>query len=284
MKIGVTSYSFSKYLTAGKCGYLKMCDIAKEIGFEGVEFINLRNEKWGETDDEFVIAERIRRHCADIGLEIISYTVGANLIAADIDREMKNLRHCVEVAEALGAPTMRHDVLYKLRENDTYESVISEIAPLINEISDYARSKGIRTCTENHGMVFQAPERVEALIRAVNNPNYGWLCDIGNFLCVDAEPLRSVEIAAPYAVHVHAKDFLFKQGGVERPSGFGITTAGGNFLRGTVLGHGVVPVKECISALKNAGYNGWVSLEFEGAEDNLQALKDGFANLKNFCR
>jgi sugar phosphate isomerase/epimerase len=282
MKLGVSSYSFSKYMAETKCGYEAICDIAKEIGFDGIEFINLKNEKWGELDDEFAIAQRIKNHCEKIGLEIIAYTVGANFLAEDVEKEMAALKHHVDVAAALGAPTMRHDVVYKLKDVPfyTYKTAISEIAPLVNEISDYALEKGIKTCTENHGYIFQSPERVEELILAVNNPNYGWLCDMGNFLCVDAEPARSVAVAAPYTVHVHAKDFLFKSGNEPKPEGFGITTTNGNYLRGTVVGHGVVPVKQCVNVLKKAGYNGWISLEFEGAEDNIQALKNGFANLK----
>jgi sugar phosphate isomerase/epimerase len=218
-------------------------------------------------------------------LEIIAYTVGANLLADNIEDEVAKLKHHVDVAEALGAPLMRHDVVYKLRNKDgyTYKDAISEIAPIINEISDYAKSKGIRTCTENHGYIFQAPERVKELIDTVNNPNYGWLCDMGNFLCVDCEPMSSVNIAAPYAIHVHAKDFLFKSASEPKPIGFGITTSGGNYLRGTVVGHGIVPVKKCVDILKNAGYNGWISLEFEGAEDNIQAVRDGYANLIAYC-
>ena len=283
MKIGVSSYSFSKYMTETKCGYLAICDIAKEMGFEGIEFVNLKNEKWGEGEDEFAIAAKLREHCAKIGLEIIAYTVGANFLADDIEAEMAKLRHCVDVAEALGAPVMRHDVVYKLRNKPlyTYKDAIAEIAPLINEISNYAKEKGIKTCTENHGYIIQAPERVEELILAVNNPNYGWLCDMGNFLCADAEPARAVSIAAPYVFHVHAKDFLFKSGNEQRPAGYGITTNEGNYLRGTVVGHGVVPVKKCVDILKKTGYDGWMSIEFEGAENNLQALRDGLANLKS---
>ena len=284
MKIGVSSYSFSKYLTETKCGYLAICDIAKEMGFDGIEFVSLKNEKWGEDGDEFEIAARIREHCANIGLEIIAYTVGANFLSDNIEAEMAKLKRCVDVAEALGAPVMRHDVVYSLRKipNYTYRDAIAEIAPLVNEISNYAKEKGIKTCTENHGYIIQAPERVEELMLAVNNPNYGWLCDMGNFLCADAEPAHSVSVAAPYVFHVHAKDFLFKSGSEQKPVGFGITTNEGNYLRGTVVGHGIVPVKKCVDILKKSGYNGWMSIEFEGAEDNLKALRDGLANLKNF--
>ena len=180
---------------------------------------------------------------------------------------------------------MRHDVVYNLRriEGYTYKDAIKEVAPLVSEISDYAAKKGIKTCTENHGFVFQAPERVKELIDAVGNPNYGWLCDMGNFLCADCEPLESVKIAVPYVLHVHAKDFLWKDKECGQPAGFGITTLGGNFIRGTVVGHGVVPVKACIDHLAQKGYDDWVSLEFEGAEDNLKALEFGLANLKKYC-
>lgn len=284
MRFGVSSYSFSKYLSDTKCGYTAICDLAKEMGFEGIEFINLKNEKWGETDNELDIAERIREYCKKIELEIIAYTVGANFLADDIDGEMAKLRHNVDIAEKLGAPLMRHDVVYKLRDKAgyTYKDAIAEIAPRVNEISNYAKSKGIVTCTENHGFVFQAPERVKELIDTVDNPNYGWLLDMGNFLCADADPVSAVKIAFPYAVHVHAKDFLFKSGDEPKPAGFSITTLGGNYLRGTVIGHGIVPVKKCIDELKNAEYDGWLSLEFEGQENVLQAIKDGLANLKTY--
>ena len=53
MKLSVSSYSFNNYLTKTKCSYLTILDIAKEIGFQGIEFIDLYNEKWGKVDDEF---------------------------------------------------------------------------------------------------------------------------------------------------------------------------------------------------------------------------------------
>ena len=285
MKIGVSSYSFSTYIKDTHCDYLKICDIAKEIGYDGIEFINLDHADWGITDNPLKTAAEIREHCKSIGLEIIAYTVGANFLAADIDAEMARLRACVDVAAELGAPLMRHDVCYRLPADPfySYREAIRDMKDNISALSDYAASKGIRTCTENHGYIFQAPERVEELIRAVGNPNYGWLCDMGNFLCADCEPAGSVSIAARYAIHVHAKDFIFKSAMTPRPNGF-FGTTGGNHLRGTVLGHGVVPVGQCIDILKAAGYDGYVSLEFEGWEDNIRAIKEGYNHLCSVCK
>ena len=41
MKIGVSSYSFAKYMKSTDCDYVKICDIAKEMGFETLEFQSL---------------------------------------------------------------------------------------------------------------------------------------------------------------------------------------------------------------------------------------------------
>ena len=283
MKYGVSSYSFRNYIKETKCDYLKICDLAKEMGYEGIEFIPLCDETvFGFTCDEMEEAKKIREHCEKIGLEIIAYTVGGNLLAEDIQAEEERLKARVDVAEALGVKLMRHDSVFSLPKKPfySYREAIKDMAPVIRRITEYAKSKGIRTCTENHGMIMQAPERMEQLIREVNHENYGWLVDMGNFLVVDYNPVEAVKIAAPYAFHVHAKDFIVKKGDTVKPYGFA-TTSGGNYWRGTVLGHGSVPIINCLSILKRAGYDGWVSVEFEGMENNLEALRAGIQYLKD---
>ena len=281
MKLGVSSYSFRKYILSEKCDYLKICDLAKEIGFDGIEFINLDEREFGITTDCLATAKEIRAHCEKIGLEIIAYTVGANLLADDIDAMVKYLFDCVDVTEALGAKVMRHDVCSALSKNHlyNYKDAIADMVPHICRVTEYAASKGIKTCTENHGKIFQAPERVEELIRAVDRENYGWLVDMGNFICVDADPVHSVTLAAPYAFHVHAKDFLLRSGELIKPQGFS-STAGGNYFRGTIVGHGAIPVTTCVKILKASGYNGWISLEFEGMEECLPAVQAGYNYLR----
>ena len=283
MKICVSSYSFAKYIQQRHIDYLQMCDIAKEIGFEGVEFVELDAPYLGITQDCAAAAQEIREHCAQIGLEVVAYTVGANLLADDIEAEKARLKGCVDVAAALGAGLMRHDVCAGPRPLPRYHytDAIAEVAPHIREITEYAAAKGVRTCSENHGRYFQDPLRMEALIRAVNHENYGWLVDVDNFMSVDADVARAVAIGAPYAFHVHFKDNLFKPGVGPIPEGFR-TSLLGNYLRSTVIGHGAVPVEQCIRILKNAGYDGYLTVEFEGWEDTLPALEAGYKNLKNF--
>ena len=114
----------------------------------------------------------------------------------------------------------------------------------------------------------------------VREGNQYLLVDMGNFLCVDEDPAAAVGRTAPYAFHVHAKDFLRKAAEQPDPGEGFFLTRGGARLRGTVLGHGVVPVKSCLAALRAAGYDGTVSLEFEGAEEVDYALRAGLAYLR----
>lgn len=275
MKIGVSSYSFKKYVSATGASLFDLCDRAKEIGFDGIEFTDLK------ADDPVALAAKLREHCEKIGLEITAYTIGANFLCEDREAEVARLCREVDVCAALGATLMRHDVCYSLPKQHLYSwrDAAEEMAPLIRRVTEYAAAKGIRTCTENHGYIFQDPARVEELIRTVDRENYGWLCDMGNFLCADVEPAKAVTVAAPYTIHAHAKDFLWKSGDGECPEGF-FKTNERNYLRGTIIGHGVVPVKRCISILKNAGYDGYLSLEFEGMEENLTAIRAGYAALR----
>ena len=57
-------------------------------------------------------------------------------------------------------------------------------------------------------------------------------------------------------------------------------TRGGAYLRGTVVGHGVVPVEACLRILKAAAYDDVVAIEFEGMEPCEEALELGLENIK----
>lgn len=282
MKIGVSSYSFQKKLKQGM-NYFEACDHAKRMGYDGIEFIDLdlNMGRGEETVEE--LAAHIRAHCDQLGLEIPAYTVGADFLngrGGEAKDEPARVKKCVDVAEILGAKVVRHDAFWNTGAHRNWRDAVEAIASAIYEVAEYAQGKGIKTCSENHGLIMQDSERVKYLIDRVGHANYGWLVDIGNFLCADEDPQHAVGVAAPYAVHAHVKDFLFKSGECEVPGGKWLTTRGGNFLRGTVVGHGVVPVHSCLRILQKAGYAGYLSVEFEGAEEVLPALENAIEYLR----
>ena len=162
-----------------------------------------------------------------------------------------------------------------------FETALPVIAEGCRRVAEFAAGLGIKTMTENHGKFMQDALRVKKLIETVNHPNFGWLVDMGNFMGVDEVCVESVKIAAPYAVHAHAKDVHRKTGSEFKPlQGWGVTR-GGNYLRGAIIGHGDVNVPECLRILRDAGYDGWLSVEFEGIEDCFLGIRAGIENLRS---
>lgn len=286
MKLGVSSYSFSRYVGDGRLDLSGVIKASAEIGFEGIEFSGFGPEAEGVDQIEF--AKRVKDECAEAGLTIMSWTIGADFLNpanGGVDDEITRLHGMVDVAVALGAPKMRHDATggFPGRKNNLTDFI--EALPIVAKgyrgVTEYAVDNGVKTMIENHGFFFQDSDRVEALINKVDHPNFGVLVDIGNFLCADEEPMRAVKIVAPYAFHAHAKDFHVKCGCSDPGDGW-FKSRGGTCLRGAIVGHGNVNVKACLNILKEAGYDGFLSIEFEGMEDNRQALEIGRANLARY--
>ena len=278
MKYTVTCYSFTQYVKAGKLTWKDCIAKAKELGFDAIEFTNSPFEN---AEDPLAVAKELRAEADRLGMVVSNLAVGADLLAED---GVEKVCRYVDIAEILGAPTLRHDVA-KGFKNPTfkgYDSVLPQLADACRKITEYAAQKGIRTMTENHGFFSQDVLRVEKLINTVSHPNFGALVDLGNFMCADEDPWKSVAVLAPYAKHVHAKDF-FKKSGMEIAPGAGwFQTRAGDYLRGTIIGHGEARIYQSIQTLKKYGYDGFVTVEFEGMEDNLKGIQLGLDNLKRF--
>ena len=284
MKYSVSSYSYSSAVDAGKYSELELISLAKSMGFDGIEFAEIHAP---EGADKKEYAQTLREESERVGIPIVCYAIGANFArpAAETDREIDRLCGEVDVAATLGCRMMRHDVAWGLpdeaqRAHMGFADVLPELIRGCRAVTEYAAGKGVRTMSENHGFFCQESLRVERLVTGVQHPNYGLLLDMGNFLCADEDPAQAFGRLAPYAFHVHAKDFHVKSGdGVAPQNGF-FTTRGGNYLRGAIIGHGEVPVLQCLRILKKNGYDGWATVEFEGMEDAETGVAFGLENLR----
>jgi sugar phosphate isomerase/epimerase len=266
----------------GTYTFFDAIEYAKKTGFQAIEFTDVGPE--GKTIP--IEAGRIAKAVKDAGLELCNYAVHADFLYGsdgDMKKEIDRVKACLDTAKALGSPLMRHDATWGLKDNTkcrTWREAVKLIAPAIREVTEYAATLGIKTMTENHGYFLQDSCRMEELVLAVNHPNYGLLVDMGNFMCADETSINALATVMPYAFHVHAKDFLYKSGAEPRPDDSWFPTRGGNHLRGTILGHGVVSVGQCIEYVKKCGYSGVLSLEFEGSEEPLDAIRRGCEYMK----
>lgn len=282
MKLGVSLYSFHKY-ARDKEGVKSSIEKAVELGFDGLDFVEV-----GLGYEEYLdYAKEIRIFCKERSIEPVCFCTGAEFLKSDdISNVVDRVKRNIDIAEAYGCSVFRHDISSGFPEgqndDDDYDRAIEIIAPAIRQISDYAAQKGIVNTTENHGYFSQDSKRVKKLIEAVNHPNFGALIDIGNFSCVDEDNVVGVANLAPYARHAHAKDFHVKDCSCDNPGKGWFKSRGGNYLRGSIVGHGNLKVRNCINALKASGYDGYLALEFEGLEDPIEAISMGIENLKSY--
>jgi len=280
MKIGISMYSYSRSLREGKMKMTEAISAAKAAGYVQLEFTNLEPPDGG---DVIEYAKYLRKFCEGEGIPAVAYMVNADFVNGcdgNPAKEAERLKHELDVAKALGVKMMRHDAAWNTKgRRDDYKTVVKEIAPHIRAVAEYASILGVKTMTENHGYFLQESCRMEYLIEKVAHENYGLCIDMGNFICADESPVVAVSRLAPYAFHLHAKDFLYKDGSLPFPGEGWFPTRGCNHLRGTIVGHGAVPVQQCLKIMLKSGYEGDLALEFEGLEDPCDAAVKGYAYL-----
>lgn len=279
MRIGVSSYSFCGVMNTGEYNQFTIIQKAKDMGFDGIEFVDIMPHDGSEANE---YAKKLREECERLEMPILNFTFGADFVnCAESKSEIERVKKMIDMAEILGAKSVRHDATVG-KPGISFDSVLPDLAYACREITKYAEQKGISTMVENHGFFCQDSLRVERLYNAVNHPNFGLLCDMGNYLCADENPAHAFGITAPYARYVHAKDFHVKPANGDDPGEGFFTSRSGEYLRGAIIGHGNVPVRQCLTTLKRAEYKGDISIEFEGMEYPIKALEIGLANLRHY--
>ena len=92
MKIGVSSYSYHRYVSSGKMKQIEVIAAAKEAGFDIIEFSTISVPE-GKTLPEF--AQELRAEADRVGIPIANYTIGADFVRGsngDLDAEIERLK------------------------------------------------------------------------------------------------------------------------------------------------------------------------------------------------
>lgn len=288
MKIAVSSYSFNQLVSTGKMKQIEVISHAKNMGFDAIEFAEFVLPE-GETPLSF--APKLKAECDRVGITVSNYAISADFVNGsdgDWEAEAKRLEDEVRVAAILGSPCMRHDASWGPDKDflgqRSFDALLPAMANGCRAVTEFAETLGIRTTVENHGYFAQDSERMEKLVIEVNHPNFGLLADVGNFQCADEDSSLALARVLPYVFYVHVKDFHIKCGSSADPGEGWFPTRAGNFLRGAIIGHGNVPILQCLRQLKAAEYDGMLSIEFEGLEDTFTGIKICHENLTKYLR
>ena len=281
MKIGLSSYSLSRAIGSGNMGILEAIGWIANEGGEHIEIVpgafDIHADK---------MPERIAARAKEEGIDVSSYTIAANFLQPNAKaraKEVARVKSEVDIAARLGVRFMRYDAGWRPIPEATVENFEKDlpfVADGCREVADYAAQYGITCSVENHGYHFQGAERVRRLVNLVNRPNYRTTMDVGNFVCADDDPVSAVRTNIGIASFIHFKDFFRRTAG-NPPVGEGWSrTKGGNYIRGTIVGHGDVELRPIVKIIKESGYDGYVSVEFEGREECLWGCHVSLANTK----
>lgn len=282
MKVGLSTYSLQQALNRGDMTVLDAIRFIAEQGGEHVEIVPMG---YSLVDQPELIGQ-IRETAAEVGIDISNYAIGANFVALEseeaLEQEIRNVMKHVDIAATLGVTRMRHDVAFRPAHEGTvpqFETDLPIIVQACRRIADYAAERGITTSLENHGYYVQSSERVRRVLHETARDNFKTTLDVGNFLCVDEDPVSAVKNNIPYASMVHAKDFYLRPESRNPGEGW-FQTAHGNYLRGAIVGHGDIDMYGVFRVLKQSGYDGYISVEFEGMEDCRTASRIAMDNVR----
>ncbi|GGG11766.1 sugar phosphate isomerase [Paenibacillus albidus] len=279
MKLGISTYSLHTAFSAGELTLAGVIETIADLGAEHAEIVPLGFNLVEQPE----LVDVILQTAASRGLELSNYAIGANfagLEAAERQREVERVKREVDVCAALGIQRMRHDVASASDLSIAhFLEELPRLAEACREIADYAAAFGITTSVENHGYFIQHSDRVQALVHAVGRDNFRTTLDVGNFLCADENPLTAVASNMKLASMVHFKDFYIRP--QERHPGEGwFQSSGGNWLRGAIVGQGDIDMPRIIRIVKESGYDGYISIEFEGMEDCRKGTRLGLEYIK----
>ena len=181
-------------------------------------------------------------------------------------REVESIRKVISYCDYLGAKFIR---IYggNLVAGDT-ERLPERRAKLIEsmrELGDSAAEKGVTLVIENHfnTMAVSAKDSA-ALIRDIAHKAVRILYDQANLTFTENEDYKeAIRIQQKYVSYMHVKDLVFKEGMTFSSSNVAHPDESERNVFTRIVGEGIVPWTEILKLVKEQGYNGWLSLEYE---------------------
>ncbi|MGZ7109283.1 MAG: sugar phosphate isomerase/epimerase family protein [Methanobacterium sp.] len=262
MKVALSMWSVHKYWYEGQWSILDFIDFAGTTKAKGVELLSVF---WRNKEIELPKVEEalIRQN-----LKVSSYAACNNFVVSDSEQrniQLKEVTDAIDMAIHFGTNIVRvftgdlpHD------KTITYEEGIGYVLEGLSSASKYAEEKGVLLCIENHGLFAGRSDQVISIINQVDSPALRSTFDTGNFLLVGQNPKDAVVDLKGYINHVHVKDFLRTD--VEKEGNTYRALSGDLFL-GKIPGEGEVDLSYIFSELIRNNYDGWLVVEFEGAEE-----------------
>lgn len=217
--------------------------------------------------------EAVLKKAEEYGLAISGLTPYQNLFNSldeqERNRDCAQLKRVIDMAQQLGTKNVR---VYGGRlvegEHDRDGAMFRQLVRSMRECGEYARTHGdIRLNLENHfGTMTTTAHETMRIVEEIRHPNVGILYDQANLAFFPAEEYEeAVDLQERHINYVHCKDLVY-QGNAPRHATFSQVThvdPSERTVRSRIPGQGILDWPSILCLLRNRGYDGWVSLEYE---------------------
>ena len=234
----------------------------QEFNIGGVEYVNQFFKDKAE-DTEYLNGLISRANDNDVkNLLIMCDGEGelGNLDEKARIQAVENHYKWINAAKYLGC----HSIRVNAAGNGTAEEVADAAVDGLGRLTEYGAKEGINVIVENHGGYSSDGTWLSGVMKQVNSQYCGTLPDFGNF-CLERGPegclnsydmYKGVEELMPFAKGVSAKSHNFNAEGNETDIDF----------------------YRMLQIVKDAGFNGWIGVEYEGSElseyEGIRATRD----------
>ena len=270
IKLGVSTYSYWQFREE-KPSIESVIDKAAALGLEGVDILHRQME-----NEDNAYMQRLKKRAFEAGIDLISLSIHQDFVwpdAADRQKHIDHTLNCIELAYKMGIPCIRlnsgrwktiqsfddlmaargvEPIIEGYTEDDGFNWCIDSIEKCLPK----AQECGVILALENHWGLTSSPEGMLRIKNAIDNEWLQFLADTGNFL---EDPYDKLEKIAPQTSFVQAKTYY----------------GGGKWYTLDL------DYERIIRIFKNAGYKGYISIEFEGEEEPETGMAKSVAMLRD---
>jgi sugar phosphate isomerase/epimerase len=251
--VGCCAYSYEKYLSKRQMTMEDFILKGVELGVHGVDITTY----WLQSTEPAYLAS-LRRLAYRHGLPFSGTAISTNMCQPDSAKrveELEKIKRWVDATDLLGASHLR--VFGGNPPPRTSEAQgIQWVVETMKAACDYAWKKGITLGIESHGGITAKAATVVEILRRVDSPFAGMTLDISHFA---EDPYAQIEATIPYATMTHIKARFSSN---NQP----------------------IDLERVFQRFAQAGYQGYMSAEYEGDEDPLTGVPKLIEQIRGLCR
>jgi len=255
---------------------------ASQLGVDGLEMHNLFFE---HVDDRYI--DEVREVCQETGLAIPMMCFSPDFTHPDPKRrrdELEKQKNAIDLTAKLGGKYCR-TLSGQNRPGLDRKKAVQWCVEMIRESVSYAEDRGISINMENHYKdgYWEYPEfalRSDVfleIVEQIDSPFFGINYDPSNAIVAGEDPIKLLQKIKHRVVTMHASDRFLKGGHAEDLRRMALDPVYGyaKYIQHGVIGRGLNDYDAIFTVLKEAGFDGWISIEdgMNGMEELRQSVE-----------